>query len=148
VEAVRLALVAAADRQQAHRRAGHTSTAAWVASATGTGGADAQRDVVLATALDGGLEQTRSALQAGDMSGRSAGIIATTMDKLREDLTSLERERVEASLVRDAQRMTPGKLRQAALVALAAAQRTAEQVADHVEAQLLVRNGGRTRSRR
>ena len=33
--------------------------------------------------------------------------------------------------------VTPGKLRQAALVALAAAERTAEQVADHVEAQLL-----------
>ncbi len=137
VEAVRLALVAAADRQHAHRRAGHTSTASWVASATRTGGADAQRDVVLATALDAGLEQTRAALQAGDMSGRSAGIIAGAMGKLPEDLTSIERERVEASLVRDAQRMTPGKLRQAALVALAAAERTAEQVADHVEAQLL-----------
>ncbi len=137
VEAVRLALVAAADRQQAHRRAGHTSTASWVASATRTGGADAQRDVVLATALDAGLEQTRAALQAGDMSGRSAGIIAGAMGKLPEDLTDTERERVEASLVRDAQRMTPGKLRQAALVALAAAERTAEQVADHVEAQLL-----------
>ncbi len=137
VEAVRLALVAAADRQQAHRRAGHTSTAAWVASATGTGGADAQRDVVLATALDGGLDRTRAALRAGDMSGRSAGIIAATMDKLPEDLTSVEREKVEAALVRDARRMTPGKLRQAALVALAAAERTAEQVADHVEAQLL-----------
>ena len=132
-----MALVAAADRQQAHRRAGHTSTAAWVASATGTGGADAQRDVVLATALDGGLEQTRAALQAGDVSGRSAGIIAGAMDKLPGDLTPVERERVEASLVRDARRMTPGKLRQAALVALAAAVRTAEQVADHVEAQLL-----------
>lgn len=137
VEAVRLALMAAADRQQAHRRAGHTSTAAWVASATRSGGADAQRDVVLATALDGGLEQTRAALRAGDMSGRSAGIIAGAMGKLPEDLTSIERERVEASLVRDARRMTPGKLRQAALVALAAAERTAEQVADHVEAQLL-----------
>ncbi len=137
VEAVRLALVAAADRQQAHRRAGHTSTAAWVASATGTGGADAQRDVVLATALDGGLERTRAALRAGDMSSRSAGIIAGAMGKLPEDLTGTERERVEAALVRDARRMTPGKLRQAALVALAAAERTAEQVADHVEAQLL-----------
>ncbi len=137
VEAVRLALVAAADREQVHRRAGHTSTAAWVASATHTGGADAQRDVVLATALDAGLERTRTALQAGDMSGRSAGIIASTMGKLPEDLTSIEREKVEASLVRDARRMTPGKLRGAALVALAAAERTAEQVADHVEAQLL-----------
>ena len=137
VEAVRLALVATADREQVHRRAGHTSTAAWVASATRTGGAAAQREVVLATALDAGLERTRSALQAGDMSSRSAGIIASTMSKLPDDLTDTERERVEASLVRDAQRMTPGKLHQAALVVLAAAERTAEQVADHVETQLL-----------
>ena len=137
VEAVRLALVAAADREQVHRRAGHTSTAAWVAGATRTGGAAAQREVVLATALDAGLEQTRAALQAGDMSSRSAGIIASTMSKLPDDLTDTERERVEASLVRDAQRMTPGKLHQAALVVLAAAERTAEQVADHVETQLL-----------
>lgn len=137
VEAVRLALVAAADREQIHRRAGHTSTAAWVASATRTGGADAQREVVLATALDAGLDRTRSALQAGDMSSRSAGIIASTMSKLPEELTATEREKVEASLVRDARRFDPPKLARVARVALAAAERTAAEVADHVEAQLL-----------
>ncbi|MBK8757600.1 MAG: hypothetical protein IPM08_10860 [Actinomycetales bacterium] len=37
VEALRLALVARADRQQVHRRTGHSSTSAWVASATRSG---------------------------------------------------------------------------------------------------------------
>ena len=137
VEAVRLALVAAADRQQVHRRAGHTSTASWIASATRSGGADAQREVVLATALDGGLDRTRAALRAGEMSSRSAGIIASTMSRLPEDVTPVEREKVEAALVRDARRLDPPKLAKAARVALAAADRTAAEVADHVETQLL-----------
>ena len=78
VEALRLALVARADRQQVHRRTGHSSTSAWVASATRSGGADAARKVQLATALDGeGLAVTRAAFDAGDVSSRSAGIIAS-----------------------------------------------------------------------
>ncbi|MEI2826225.1 MAG: DUF222 domain-containing protein [Dermatophilaceae bacterium] len=136
VEAVRLALVARVDRQQSYRGTGHSSTAAWVASTTRAGAATAQRDVVLATALDSGLELTRTALQAGEMSGRSAGIIASAMSKLPGDLPLPERDRVEASLVRDARRLDPPKLHRAALVALAAADRSAQEVAGHVEAQL------------
>ncbi|MBK8732657.1 MAG: DUF222 domain-containing protein [Actinomycetales bacterium] len=139
VEALRLALVARADRQQVHRRTGHSSTSAWVASATRSGGADAARKVQLATALDGeGLAATRAAFDAGDVSSRSAGIIAATMDKLPETLTDVERVKSETSLVQKAQQLNPGagSLR-AAKFALAAAERSAQEVAEHVEAQLV-----------
>ncbi|MBK8756286.1 MAG: DUF222 domain-containing protein [Actinomycetales bacterium] len=138
VEALRLALVARADRQQVHRRTGHSSTSAWVASATRSGGADAARKVQLATALDGeGLAVTRAAFDAGDVSGRCVGIIAATMDKLPEGLTDVERAKVETSLVQKAQQLNPGRLSRAAKFALAAAERSAQEVAEHVEAQLV-----------
>ncbi|MBK8758301.1 MAG: DUF222 domain-containing protein [Actinomycetales bacterium] len=138
VEALRLALVARADRQQVHRRTGHSSTSAWVASATRSGGADAARKVQLATALDGeGLAVTRAAFDAGDVSGRSVGIIAATMDKLPETLTDVERVKVETSLVQKAQQLNPGRFYRAAKFALAAAERSAQEVAEHVEAQLI-----------
>ncbi|MBK8757006.1 MAG: DUF222 domain-containing protein [Actinomycetales bacterium] len=138
VEALRLALVARADRQQVHRRTGHSSTSAWVASATRSGGADAARKVQLATALDGeGLAATRAAFDAGDVSSRSAGIIAATMDKLPETLTDVERAKVETSLVQKAQQLNPGRFYRAAKFALADAERSAAEVAEHVEAQLV-----------
>ncbi|HOC14578.1 MAG TPA: hypothetical protein PKJ61_11960, partial [Propionicimonas sp.] len=67
-EALRLALVAKADQQQAHRQFGHSSMSAWVAATTRSGGASAQRDVVLATALADGLDLTREAFHAGEVS--------------------------------------------------------------------------------
>jgi len=138
VEALRLALVAAADRQQVHRRTGHSSTSAWVASATHGDGADAAREVVLATSLAGeGLAATRAAFDAGDVSGRCAGIIASTMDKLPETLTEVERVKVETSLVQKARVLNPGRFYRAAKFALADAERSAQEVGEHVEAQLL-----------
>ena len=138
VEALRLALVARADRQQVHRRTGHSSTSAWVVSATHGDGAHATREVVLATSLAGeGLAATRAAFDAGDVSSQSAGIIASTMDKLPESLTDVERAKVETSLVRQARVLNPGRLSRVAKFALADAERSAAEVAEHVEAQLL-----------
>jgi len=138
VEALRLALVARADRQQVHRRTGHSSTSAWVASATHGDGAHAAREVVLATSLAGeGLAARRAAFDAGDVSGRCAGIIVSTMDKLPESLTDVERAKVETSLVRQARVLNPGRFYRAAKFALADAERSAQEVAEHVEAQLL-----------
>jgi len=138
VDALRLALVARADRQQVHRRTGHSSTSAWVASATRGDGAHAAREVVLATSLAGeGLATTRAAFDAGDVSSRSAGIIASTMDKLPASLTDVERAKVETSLVQKARVLNPGRFYRAAKFALADAERSAQEVAEHVEAQLL-----------
>jgi len=94
--------------------------------------------VVLATSLAGeGLAATRAAFDAGDVSGRSAGIIASTMDKLPETLTQVERAKVETSLVQKARVLNPGRFYRAAKFALADAERSAQEVAEHVEAQLL-----------
>ncbi len=136
-EALRLALVAKADAQQAHRRFGHSSTSAWVAATTRSGGASAQRDVVLATALADGLDLTREAFQAGEVSVSNVGIVVRTMDKLPTTLSPVEREKVHTCLVRDAKHLNPGTFDRAAKVALAAAEKTAADVADHLEAQLL-----------
>ena len=136
-EALRLALVAKADAQQAHRRFGHSSTSAWVAATTRSGGASAQRDVVLATALADGLDLTREAFQAGEVSVSNVGIVVRTMNKLPTTLSPVEREKVHTCLVRDAKHLNPGTFDRAAKVALAAAEKTAADVADHLEAQLL-----------
>ena len=97
-EALRLALVAKADAQQVHRRFGHSSTSAWVAATTRSGGATAQRDVVLATALADGLDLTREAFEAGEVSVPNVGIVVRTMNKLPKTLTPVEREKVQTSL--------------------------------------------------
>ncbi len=136
-EALRLALVAKADAQQAHRRFGHSSTSAWVAATTRSGGASAQRDVVLATALADGLDLTREAFQAGEVSVSNVGIVVRTMNKLPTTLSPVDREKVHTCLVRDAKQLNPGTFDRAAKVALAAAEKTAADVADHLEAQLL-----------
>ncbi len=80
---------------------------------------------------------TRAAFDAGDVSSRSAGIIAATMDKLPETLTQAERAKVETSLVQKAQQLNPGRFSRAAKFALADAERSAAEVAEHVEAQLV-----------
>ena len=98
-EALRLALVARADQQQVHRRFGHSSTSAWVAATTRSGGASAQRDVVLATALADGLDLTREAFEAGEVSVSNVGIVVRTMNKLPTTLSPVDREKVHTCLV-------------------------------------------------
>ncbi len=136
VEAVRLRLVSAAARSDVAAQAGHSSTGAWLASTTKTAGRDAAAQVRLAEALDTGLTATGAALAAGDVSVEHAQVIATTTSRLPENLTSAERDQVEAGLVTTATRVDPGRLRKASRTALAFAQRDATQVAEH-EAQLV-----------
>lgn len=137
LEGVKLGLVARADREQAHRRHGATSTSAWLADLTRSGGASASAQVSLAAALDSGLDATRSALSAGEVSARSAAIIAQAMHDLPDDLTAQDRLSVESALVRDARRLDPAKLRRRATLALADAQRSAAEAAAHQERVLL-----------
>jgi len=59
------------------------------------------------------------------------------MDKLPESLTDVERAKVETSLVQKARVLNPGRFYRAAKFALADAERSAQEVAEHVEAQLL-----------
>jgi len=59
------------------------------------------------------------------------------MDKLPETLTDVERAKVETSLVQKAKVLNPGRFYRAAKFALADAERSAQEVAEHVEAQLI-----------
>ncbi len=59
------------------------------------------------------------------------------MDKLPETLTEVERVKVETSLVQKARVLNPGRFYRAAKFALADAERSAQEVGEHVEAQLL-----------
>ena len=136
MQAMKLQMVAAADRERVAESSGMSGTAAWLAAHTRTGGAEAAQTVGLATALDSGLSSTGDALAAGDVSTEHASIIAGTMSRLPSGLTDAERARVEASLVAKARRLDPPRLRRAARRALEAAERTAEEVARHEDGEL------------
>lgn len=137
MEATKLALIAKADRQEVRRRSGAASTSAWVATLTSASGCGASCDVALATALDDSLPATKAAFGAGEVSRANAGIVAATMAKLPETLSEPERVKVEQAMVRDAKRLPPGRLRKAGLVAIGAAERSAAEVAQHQEDQLV-----------
>jgi hypothetical protein len=65
IEALKLKVVAAADKAGAARDAGFTGTEAWVARQTTTSRSTAARDVVLARELSAGHDATAAALDAG-----------------------------------------------------------------------------------
>ena len=133
LEAVKLSMIAVAERSRIAVRTGSANTAAWVSHATRSGSGVAAGQVALATALDSGLDATRAALAEGAVSSRHAAIIADAMSSLPSALEADERERVELSLVRQARQLEPSRLRQAATMALAAAEKSAAEVAAHQE---------------
>ncbi len=133
LEAVKLSMIAVAERSRVAMRTGSANTAAWVSQATRSGSGVAAGQVALATALDNGLDATKAALAEGSVSARHAAIIVDTMSSLPESLASAERDRVESSLVRQARQLEPGRLRHAATMALAAAEKSAAEVAAHQE---------------
>lgn len=128
LDALKLSLVREADAAGVAAEVGLTGTGAWLRLTSRTDGAAAAGDVALATALGEGLETTRQALADGTVSVRHAGIIAETAAQLPEGLSTEEREQVEAVLVRDAGRLSPGQLRKTARRALAAANRSVSEV--------------------
>jgi hypothetical protein len=136
MEALKLRLVAAADRQNAGSRAGMAGTAAWLAATTRSWGGKAAADVSLATALDDHLPATKEALAAGQMSTAHAGVIAGATSRLPETLTEAERTRIETALVAQARHLDPARLRRSARRALLSAERTAAESAAHEDAEL------------
>ncbi len=136
MQAIKLQMVAAADRERVAESSGMSGTAPWLAVHTRTGGAEAAGTVGLAVALDASLPATREALSAGDVSAEHAAIISGTVSRLPDALSADERARVEAALVAKARRLDPPRLRRAARRALEAADRTAAEVAAHEDAEL------------
>lgn len=137
VEAARFRMIARADAQDLRRGSGASSTSALVAQVGLASGARAARDVTLAGALESDLPATRDALAEGVLTVAAAEIIADTMTHLPEGLGDADKSAVEAALVRDGRTLPPGRLRRQALSALAAAEKSAEAVADHQEQVLL-----------
>jgi hypothetical protein len=131
LQAVRLSLVAEADRSAVAVESGMTGTGAWLAARTRREGGQAARDVRLATALDHGLDATREALAAGDVSTEHAMVIATATAQLPQGLGADERTAIETALVRRAKLVDPGTLRRDGRRALAAVERSQAEVDAH-----------------
>ena len=136
LESLKLTMVAAADQQDAGSRSGMSGTSAWLAAHTRSWGPRAAADVTLATALADSLPVTKEALAVGALSTAHAAVIAGATSRLPESLTSEERAKVESSLVAQAKRVDPARLRRAARRALVAAERTAAEAEAHEDAQL------------
>ncbi|MGH3361035.1 MAG: DUF222 domain-containing protein [Nocardioides sp.] len=136
LEALKLALVAAADRAKVNDLTGHASTGAWLASETRTGSAKSARDARLATDLDQKLPETAAALADGEVSSEHASVIANATRKLPAGLTEEQVRTVEAKLVEKAKRLDPGQLRRVARRALEAVERDQEMVDAHENQQL------------
>ena len=114
MEALKLRLVAAADRQDAGARAGMSGTPAWLAAHTRSWGGKAAADVSLATALEESLPVTKEALAGGRLSTAHASVIAGTASRLPETLSRPERTKIESALVAQAKHLDPARLRRAA----------------------------------
>jgi hypothetical protein len=131
LQAVRLSLVAEADRSEVASGSGMTGTSAWLAVSTRREGGQAARDVRLATALDNGLPATREALAAGDVSTDHAQVIGTTTAQLPDALSPQERARIETTLVRRAKLVDPGTLRKEGRRILAVTERSQAEIDAH-----------------
>lgn len=131
LQAVRLSLVAEADRSEVAAASGLTGTSAWLAASTRRDGGHAARDVRLATALDNGLPVTREALAAGDMSTEHAQVIAAATAQLPAGLSLHERAAIESDLVHRARLVDPGTLRREGRRILSATERSRAEVDAH-----------------
>jgi hypothetical protein len=136
IEAVKLKLVAAADKARVAEASGLSGTDAWLSQRTRSGRAKAGRDLRLAGALDGAHAATAAALGAGEISSDHAAVIVHAAGRLPEGLSEAERATVESALVAKARSLDPGQLRRAARRALEAVEPDTEVVDAHQGAQL------------
>jgi Domain of unknown function (DUF222) len=87
-----LRVLVSADRNSVGFDAGATSTAAWLAEATGSTRAACFRDVHLAHALDGDFEATRRALAAGAIDVERAAVVVHAVQALVHEHDGLPNE--------------------------------------------------------
>ena len=120
LEAVKLRLVAGAQRARVATRTGHTDTGAWLAQTTRSTGRDAAGAVKLADSLDRRLPATQQApCPRAVVSRDHAAVIDHAIRQLPSGLTPGQRAEVEAVLVDKAKLMDPAALRKAGRRALA-----------------------------
>lgn len=136
LESLRLALVAAVDRDDVATESGMSNTSAWLASRSRSDSSRAAREVRLATALERDLPATKDALASGVLSTEHAQVIATAAAQLPDGLKATERQAIETALVDRAKLVDPAALRKTARRALAAAERSQAEVDAHEDAVL------------
>ncbi len=136
LEALKLKLVATADKSGVAKDAGFTGPDAWLAKTTTASRTDAARQVALAGALDCGHDATADALEAGLVSSGHAAVIVHATGQLPSGVTDAQRRVVEASLVEKAQRYSPDQLRRIARRAIEAVEPD-QQVVDAHENELI-----------
>jgi hypothetical protein len=114
LEELELRVLVAADRNEIGAESGATSTAAWLADATGSTRAECFRDVHLAHALDEEFEATQAALAAGDIDSARAAVVVSAVRALtdeHDDLPPGTRAAAEAHLLTQARRFDVVALR-------------------------------------
>ena len=92
-------LVEEADRRELAKRAGASSTRAWLRHRWQVAPAEAKRQVSLASGLGSGLDTTRAALAAGEITRAHAGVIVQVMDTQPAGLCDEALEAAERQLV-------------------------------------------------
>ncbi len=117
--ALKLQLLAAAERSKTALRCGAASTGQWAASLANTDQAVAHRQVGLAQILER-RTATQAALASGSITIEHAAVIVNADQQLPDSVTAEQRETIEQALVAKAQSLSPGALRKAARRALAA----------------------------
>ena len=125
VEAVKLRLVAAADRAGSASLTGMSGTSSWLAKHTTADQATAARSTRLAAELFDEAappSATAAALSRGDISAEHARVIADAKSKLPAALSIGEVTAIEDSLVEKAHHLDPTSLRKAARRSLAVAE--------------------------
>src|SRR5687768_9513660 len=120
LDAVKLRLVAAADKAGTAKDAGFTGPDAWLAKTTTVSRADAARQVALAADLESGHDSTAAALDAGLVSPGHAAVIVHATGQLPAGVSAEQRQVVEESLVEQARRYSPDQLRRLARRAIEA----------------------------
>ncbi|MCX6397114.1 MAG: DUF222 domain-containing protein [Propionibacteriales bacterium] len=119
IAALRLRVLAEADRSRTAFQAGAASTGQWAAGLVNADQARAHHDVGLAQGLDR-RSATRQALAGGEISQEHAAVIVRADRDLPPTVTPQQRETVETDLVARARALSPSALRKAARRALAA----------------------------
>jgi hypothetical protein len=120
VEAVKLKVLAGADKAGTAADGGFTGTESWVARHTTVSRTTAAREVALATQLAAGHDATAAALDQGLVSPGHAAVILSAGRDLPKGVSDAQRQQVEATLVEKAQRYDPDQLRRIARRAIEA----------------------------
>ncbi len=136
VEALKLRLIAGADRAGVAAEVGASGTDAWLRRQTHVTSTAAARQVTLATELSQGHLPTNEALDEGVVSPAHAAVIVHATSQLPTTLTPLERDRVETALVEQARSLDPSQLRRAARRALEAVTDDRTEVDAHEDSLL------------